>query len=372
MNPICNAISVELTQPFHLKKEKLPEGIIANGQWIVADMDGTLIKAPSYKKEPTLDESSAKGAIFDWLRAGGCMLVTTSCETARTIERFAKYIPDDLVEALVQKRLLLATNGGAVVSYFDGIRWTEDKNFQDHAVQSPIVITNESSLLEGAVIVINSFYRDIRENETIIPENLRKKYSAIIEIAKNHPVDFELEELKTLNSDIVPRIEIRRASNHSVVQIAVIGIPAEINYNVSKLGLDAANQELCRVGLTHEVNVKGVDKALPIRWLQEERVEKMGYPKFDREKSVAVGDRPYHNDAPLTRSVGAFVSVCEYDTSHYIPTHVTLKIGGNEEGTKKLILELLRKAEEFHFTKRIEPIIVHALDETVDKIKKIN
>ena len=346
--------------------QDLPKEIIAEGQWVIADMDGTLIGAPGYKKEPTLDESIAKEAIFNWLRAGGHLLVITSCETQRTLDRFAHFIPQDLEQALIEKRLLIATNGGAIISCFDGERWIEDPNYQDSAIQTRIAISkeNENLLLKQAVTVINDFNRDLRENVSLIPENLRDKYKAIAEIARSkHAYDFTIEELETLNSDLIPRIEVRRAETGEVVQICIIGIPAELKYDVSKLELDSiGNLELCKVGVTHEINIKGVDKALPIRWLQKGQ---LNYPELIKEKSVAVGDRPNHNDAPLTTAVGAFVSVCEYNNASYIPENVTLKIGHNEAGTKLLLEGLLKKATEFNETNNLEPVIVNTLDEIV-------
>ena len=346
--------------------EELPKEIIAEGQWVIADMDGTLIGAPGYKKEPTLDESVAKEAIFNWLRAGGHLLVLTGCETQRTLDRFARFIPQDLEKALIERRLLLATNGGAIISYFDGDRWSEDPNYQDSAIQTRIAISkdNETLLLENSVTVINDFYRELRENESLIPEILREKYKAIAEIARSkHAYDFTIEELDTLNSDIVPRIEIRRAETGEVVQICIIGIPADLKYDVSKLGLDSiGNLDLCKVGVTHEINIKDVDKALPIRWLQKGQ---LNYPELLKEKSVAVGDRPNHNDAPLTTAVGAFVSVCENNSASYIPENVTLKIGHNENGTKQLLEGLLEKAKGFNEISRLEPVIVNTLDEVV-------
>lgn len=59
-------------------------------------MDGTLIGAPGYKKEPTLEESAAKESIFNWLKAGGHLLVITGGETQRSLDRFARFIPSDL------------------------------------------------------------------------------------------------------------------------------------------------------------------------------------------------------------------------------------------------------------------------------------
>ena len=91
------------------------------------------------------------------------------------------------------------------------------------------------------------------------------------------------------------------------------------------------------------------------------------YPEFIGEKSVAVGDRPNHNDAPLTTAVGAFVSVCENNNASYIPENVTLKIGHNENGTKQLLDGLLEKAKGFNKIKRLEPVIVNTLDEVVQE-----
>lgn len=372
MNSYVQAISTGLVVAISPMQatitEELPKEIIAEGQWVVADMDGTLIGAPGYKKEPTLDESVAKEAIFNWLRAGGHLLVLTGCETQRTLDRFARFIPQDLEKALIDRRLILATNGGAIISYFDGARWTEDPNYQESAIQTRIAISkdNEIHLLENAVVVINDFYRELRENESLIPENLRDKYKAIAEIARfKHAHDFTIQELDTLNSDIVPRIEIRRAETGEVVQICIIGIPTDLKYDVSKLDLDSiGNLDLCKVGVTHEINIKNVDKALPIRWLQEGQ---LNYPELIKEKSVAVGDRPNHNDAPLTTAVGAFVSVCENNSPSYIPENVTLKIGHNENGTKQLLEGLLEKAKEFNEIKRLEPVIVNTLDEVVQE-----
>lgn len=348
---------------------KLPNEIIGNGQWIIADMDGTLIGNPSYKKEPTLDESSAKDEILDWLRQGGSLLVVTGNEKIRSIERLTQGIPPDLREALLAKRLLISTNGGALISYYDGVRWTEDTTFQFEALSSPIAIQNPTLIVDKAVTLINNFYQEIRDNKIELPEHLQKKYPVIFKIAKEHPQNFTLEELETLNSDIVPRIEVRRSDNNSVVQIAIVGIPGEFDYKVAeKFDLAAfGNLGLDRVGLTHEISVKGVDKALPILWLQQQRE---GYPKFDKDQSVGIGDRPNHNDLPLTKVVGAFVSVCEYDKPDYIPSHVSLRLGENQLGTKKLIRALLTKAKEFEIKKRYEPVIVCALSEAVENAKE--
>lgn len=349
--------------------EELPLEMIAEGQWIIADMDGTLIGAPGFQKEPTLDESVAKASIFNWLRAGGNLLVITGCETQRTVDRFASFITQDFENALIERRLLLATNGGAMISYFDGARWTEDPNYQNTAIQTRIAISkeHETPLLENALTVINDFYRELRENASIIPERLRNKYEAIIEISRyKHPYDFTIDELNTLNSDMIPRIEIRRAETGEAVQICVIGIPIDLNYDVSKLDLESfGNLVLCKVGVvTHEINIKGVDKALPIRWLQNGQ---LNYPELIYEKSLAVGDRPNHDDAPLVTAVGAFVSVCEHNNASYIPENLTFQIGHNENGTKQLLDGLLKKAKEFNEIMRQESVIIHTLDDVVEE-----
>lgn len=345
---------------------ELPKEIIADGQWIISDMDGTLIGAPGYKKEPTLNESPAKEAIFNWIRAGGHLLVTTGGETQRTHERFSQFFPKDMEQALLEKRLLIATNGGAVISYFDGTRWTEDLNYQNSALATRIALSkeNENLILGNAVITINDFYKTLRNNPSIIPDHLKKKYEAINTIANSgHPADFTAEELITLNSDIVPRIEIRRSETNEVVQICIIGIPADLNYDDSKLNLGSFDDlDKCKVGVTIEINFKGVDKALPVRWLEKGQV---GYPLLIGEKSVAIGDRPNHNDAPLTTAVQRFVSVCEYDNANYIPAHVNRKIGHNELGSKLLFEGLLLKANEFNVNHIAEPVIPNTLDEVV-------
>lgn len=371
---ICTFLAAVFTFASLVTAEtSLPKEIMSNGQWVIADMDGTLIGAPGYKKEPTLQESVAKDAILKWLRAGGQLLILTSCETQRTHDRFTHFIPDDLQSALVERRLLVSTNGGAVISYFDGEQWVEDQVYQDSAVQSHIGVTieEEKVILQRAVALINQFYQGLRDNSNLIPENLREKYKAIGEIARvKHPYDFTFQEVNTLNSDVVPRIELRRAASGEIVQICVIGIPVDINYDVSRLGLEEfPNLVLGKAGgVTHEINFKGVDKALPIGWLL---AGQEGYPELVKEKSMAVGDRPKHNDAPLTTAVGAFVSVCEYDNSSYIPSHVKLRIGHNEKGTKVLLEQLLIRANAFSEANQLEPVITSTLDEVVEECTKL-
>lgn len=364
------AAAVSIVAPIQAIQKELPKEIIAEGQWIIADMDGTLIGAPGYKKEPTLDESVAKEAIFNWLRAGGHLLVTTGGETQRTYERFARFLPEDLKNALTEKRLLLATNGGAVVSYFNGSDWIEDSEYQNTALSSKIGLSkdDEQLILNNAVATINDFYRKLRDDPSFIPDKLKPKYEAIQKIASSRSSDFTLEELDTLNSDTVPRIEVRRAKEtQEVMQICIIGIPSELTYDESMLDLDNfQNLEKCRVGVTIEINIKGVNKALPVLWLEKGQPS---YPNLLREKSVAVGDRPNHNDAPLTSVVGAFVSVCENDNSSYIPSHITRKIGHNELGTKELLQFLLLKANEFDKSGRFDPVIPNGLDEAIEKSK---
>jgi hypothetical protein len=352
--------------------EQLPQSIIADGQWIVADMDGTLIGAPGYKKEPTLEQSAAKEDIFNWLRAGGQLLVLTGCETERTISRFARFIPQDLNRALIERRLLFGTNGGSVLCYYDGSRWTEDVNFLNTAIDGKIAISQQDvkCIVEQGREAINRFYKTLYDDPQYIadrlPESQAKNFNSIIKIASENPNGFSEEELTTLNPDVVPRIEVRKAENANVVQIALIGIPVDLNYDISDLRLkEKPGIKLSKVGMTHEINVTGVDKALIVRWLQEERAEKIGYPKFQKEKSLAVGDRPNHNDAPLTTAVGSFVSVCERDNPQYIPEHVKLKIGKNEAGTAELLRRLLLKAEEFLKNDDRQPVIPATVEAVV-------
>lgn len=352
--------------------KQLSKSIIADGQWIVADMDGTLIGAPGYKKEPSLEQSVAKEAIFNWLRAGGHLLVLTGCETDRAISRFARFIPKDLNSALIERRLLFGTNGGSVLCYYDGSRWTEDVNFLNTAIDGGIAIPQQDVqyIVKQGTIVINHFYKALYDNPQYIAERLpevqAKNFGSIIKIASEHPNGFSDSELTTLNPDIVPRIEVRKAENGNVVQIALIGIPVDLNYDVSNLQLEEKSGiKLSKVSMTHEINVTGVDKALVVRWLQEERSEKIGYPKFEKEKSLAIGDRPNHNDAPLTTAVHVFVSVCERDNAQYIPEHVKLKIGKNEAGSAELLRRLLSKAEVFATNDDQRPVIPAAVEDVV-------
>lgn len=362
--------SIVAAQPAALTQ--LPKSIIAEGQWIVADMDGTLIGLPGYKKEPTLEQSVAKEAIFDWLRAGGHMLVLTGCETQRTIDRFARFIPDDLQSALLERRLLLGTNGGSVLCYYDGTRWQEDVHFLNTAIKGGISIAKEEAgkIVKQATCLLNAFYKELRDDpkylEKRLPEAQAKTYSTTVKIAAEHPKDFTEDELMTLNPDRVPRIEVRKAENGNIVQISIIGIPVDLNYDVSKLISEESKGaiELSKVSLTHELNVHGVDKALAIHWLQE-KGSQFNYPQFNKNKSLAVGDRPGHNDAPLTKVVNAFVSVCERDNPQYIPSHVTLKMGNNEAGTEKLLRGLLAKAKEFASNSDMKPVLLHAVDDVV-------
>lgn len=366
----CNVAEVQ-----QLKSLKLPDAIIANGQWIVADMDGTLIGAPGYRTEPTLAESPAKESIFAWLRAGGNLLVLTGCETDRTIERFAAFIPDDLKSALTERRLLLCTNGGSTLSYFDGTTWREDVNFRKSAIpQKEVVIPQQAAthIVDNAVALVNRFYKEMAENPQYLDQKmgtkLAEKLSNLPRIARENPNGFSPEKLVTLDSNTVPRIEVRKAEKGAVVQIAIIGIPVDLKYDLSSLQLDQiADLHMEKVNLTHEINVKGVDKALVIGWLQSQKRD--GYPLFEKEKSVAIGDRPGHNDAPLTKACAAFVSVCERDQPDYIPAHVTLRIGHNQEGTAKLLSSLLSKANDFAKSGKQEAVIPATIQDVVHEVR---
>lgn len=227
----------------------------------------------------------------------------------------------------------------------------------------------EAFIVENGVKLINNFYRDLRENEALIPEKFRDKYKAIAEIARTkHNYDFTVEELVTLDSDTVPRIEIRRAESGEAVQMSIIGIPVDLKYDTSGLELESfGNLDLCRAGnVSIEISVKNVDKALPIQWLEKGQ---LNYPDINKEKSVAIGDRANHNDASLVHAAGAFVSVCENNSPSYIPEHVKLRIGHNENGSKKLLEQLLLKAQEFNQMNRLEPVIVNTLEDVVERIR---
>ncbi len=360
---------VAISQPAAVisKEERsLAPAIIADGQWIVADMDGTLIAPPGRNVQPTLEESDAKAAIMSWLAAGGHLIVITSCETNRSIDRFAKFIPE---KYLNKGQLVFSSNGGAVLSYYKQGQWVSDQTYLSSAIEGGTVIPSKylDTLLEKGAEFLNAFYNELRDDPQLLEKELApeeaKRYSSLPAIAQNHPAPFTIQELVyDANEHTVPRIEVRRDSGtNEVTQICFMGVPADLKRDTSAIKIEGVeNLEFMNVALTHALQIKGVDKALVVRYLTQ-------FPqmdiRFDPTKSIGIGDRPSQNDAPLAEPglLAGFVSVCERKEPAFHPPHIRLRYGENTKGTARFLNELLERAHELQQRNEYTPVITRFL-----------
>ena len=79
------------------------------GDWLVADMDSTLIRKDR-GVYGSLDDSPCRAPLLEWLRSGGSLLVVTSDDGWRPFEQLWKQIPSEL-----RVRVAMSTSDGAAL-----------------------------------------------------------------------------------------------------------------------------------------------------------------------------------------------------------------------------------------------------------------
>src|ERR1700722_11696684 len=337
-NPIffnTSEARVEPVQPlFTQETQLLPDEIIKNGQYIVSDLDGTIIGAPGKNTEPELNKSPCYQPLLHWLSAGGRMVAITGNDIARMEQRFFNHIPSHLRP---NNQVILIANGGSVF-YGTDVQGNlvEDTLYRFNAIEGGTVIPSHSAdqLIERAKDLVNDFFNEVKTNPQMI-DNLETKFYFLKTLAR----EYTLDELVTMNTNILPRIEIRKILNTDLVtQVAIIGIPAPLNFRLDALDLEGfkeqgANLDVKRVSFTTEINLAGVDKSLPVYWM-------MNCSDYDfiPEHSVSLGDRPNENDKPLVELSDKlrmpFISVSEKD--EILPSSA-YNIGNNCNGSAKVI-----------------------------------
>jgi len=308
---------------------------------IVADGDGTVYGPPVYGSSivrlPQLNESPTYAPIIGWIRSGQVedsftrlFILITGNELQRTKQRFVKHIPKDARRAVVY-----VANGGAVLYYHDikGKRY-EDLNYRMNALAGGTTFPAElaEKVIETGLSFINKFYKQFSEDERLRGEVQQKdpaKYATILSKSQEHPHPFVREELITQDASQLPRIEVRTLDDVAITQITLYGVP--YFYDTENADLQALKDvHAARVNFSIEINLKGVDKQLALKYLG-----------INPHRSLALGDRPKENDKPLTTySVMPFISVSREESM--VPQDLMpLHIGKNMQGSATLIQALL-------------------------------
>lgn len=363
---------VEMTQPAMTQKNQmLPNAIIKNGQYIVADLDGTIIGAPGKGVEPELNESPCYQPLLNWLSSGGRIAAITGNDLSRMEKRFFNHIPSHL--RANNQVILIANGGSAFYGTDDQGKLVEDTNFRSNAIKGGTVIPSQviEHLIDRAKDFVNDFFNGLRKNPQLI-DHLDLKFQFLKKIAQEKIEGFSRNELITFDTNTLPRIEVRTILNTNLVtQVAVIGIPAPLNFRLDALDLkglkeQGATFDVKRMNFTTEINPLGVDKALPVYWM-------MNSPAYNfiPKHSVSLGDSPSENDKPLLELSDQeklnmpFISVSEKDKT-ILPS--AFYIGRHCHGSCKVIEGLLKKAYEFTDNNRLEPVIPNTIKDVISTI----
>lgn len=359
---------------------RLSDEIVRNGQYIITDFDGTIAGMYNGRYEPGLDESPCYQPLLDWLRSGGRVVVITGNALTRTMERLFKHIPNNL---RTNNQVMIVANGGSAFYGTDAEgNVIEDIDYRERGLNGETTVIAEeyiAPLIDDAKKTLNAFFSQLRDDPQF-RKQLPKKYAFLLEIAKNKKGEYTTEELLTHDISVVPRIETRcivdadlQPNPKLVTQISLIGIPVQIEYPMEGMLQKAQDGklsgfEIVRMNLTTDINRKGMDKAIPIFWM-------VSSPAYDfiPERSLAMGDRPNGNDGPMMRLHDKlnmpFVSVSELVEILPIGVH---NIGGNCEGSAKLLRGLVSKAQQLEKGRDLVPVIPAKLNEVIGEILEEN
>lgn len=316
---------------------------------IASDGNGTVYGNLS-DVEPELTSSPCHDALTQWLNTGGkdlthLFLLITAREFLKTNIRFIRHIPQEL-----RAGLLISTDGGALLYYHDREgNIYEDMNYRKNAVEggTGISLNLSQQIVSQGVRFINEFWEKFNQDasffEKIITFN-NGRFNFLTGIFKSRKTPYLEEDLVSLDSKQVPRIEISKTLDETTTSISFIGIPSIANeINFSSLESSCPTIQVTRIILTTQITMKGVDKALPLKYLNP-----------DPRQVVTIGDSPHENDAPLTkykwnlesRKIKVrFVSVCNF-INKVPPKLLPFHIGHNMEGTARLIGQLTLFSKE--------------------------
>ncbi len=356
---------------------RLPDEIIRNGQYIVTDLDGTILNTFNGKYEPPLSESPCQKPLLDWLKSGGRVVAITGNDLNRTIDRFFNHIPKDL---RANNQLIVVANGGSAFYGTDSEgNLVEDVDYRMqglHGESTLIPAEHVDELVKGGIDIINAFFADLRKNPNLL-DNLPKKFPFLVEIAQGRTSDFTAEELLTTDISVVPRIEKRciadanlQPNSDLVTQIGIVGIPALSKYPLDRLFSDKSGEKSLGLiikwdGLTLEINRSGMDKSVSVLWI----VKNASKFDFIPEMSFSMGDRPNENDGPLMKLQEKlnmpFISVSEKNEK--LPEGV-YNVGGNCTGAAKVLNGLVNKAYQLEAENELSPVIPTKLEEVIREL----
>jgi hypothetical protein len=189
-------------------------------------------------------------------------------------------------------------------------------------------------VVETGLQFINKFYKAFSEDEQLRAQVQKQdpaKFASIFSKAKEHLHPFTREELLTHDASHLPRIEVRKTDDEAITQITVYGVP--YFYDAESPEFKAIQEvHAARVNFSIEINKKGVDKQLALKYLG-----------INPHRSFALGDRPKENDKSLTcYSVMPFVSVSK-ELGMVPDALLPMHIGKNMTGSAILIQALLDK-----------------------------
>lgn len=362
-------ISLENTH----KIQRVNDNIVKKRQYIITDLDGTLINTFNGMYEPGLDESPCHEPLLNWLKIGGKVMANTGNGIHRQVERFFNHIPRNL---RANNQVIIVANGGAAFYGSDSEgNLIEDIEFRNKGLNGkPTNIPSNQidSLINNGVSLINSFFKELKESH-ILQQRLPQKYHFLIDTAKKMKDDFSIEQLITDNTSVVPRIEKRcmidanlKCTSNIVSQIAIVGIPALLNYPLDELKKNSESLllEIKAVNLTMEINRESMDKAVAVHWLKNS-----GKYDFIPEMSFSMGDKPNGNDGPLMnlKKVLCMPFVSVSNEKEPLPKDI-YHIGGNCIGSAKLIDSLVKEALRLDSKRELSPIISTRLSKIIKEL----
>eukprot|EP00697_Spironema_sp_BW2_P000778 gnl/Spiro4/11052_TR5858_c0_g1_i1.p1 gnl/Spiro4/11052_TR5858_c0_g1~~gnl/Spiro4/11052_TR5858_c0_g1_i1.p1 ORF type:complete len:402 (-),score=101.97 gnl/Spiro4/11052_TR5858_c0_g1_i1:140-1318(-) len=328
--------------------------------WLVADMDGTLLPDPGSVHGQFLpfSHSVAFEPIIRFLEAGGCVCVITTAAT-RTFRQIWGSIPEHLKTR--ERSVVCCISGGGALYYNNAQgQLAEDVDYRQHSIEGGTVLSpsDAEDLATLARNILLQYFHDLRSDRTpleVVSTKYRVPFTDILE-GRRGPLEeaLSMQLLRARDGILAPGF-----GQQALVDVSTLADPNSgevigassvsfggIPRDFAARYIDAHRDPLLARGICLSVAPNsvwfqrvGVDKALPIRWL-----EKTPAYSFSLARSFAAGDNPQSNDGPLASVPGlTFVSMAP-DPSKIAPELLRTHVGGFEKGTALVMSNLVDRA----------------------------
>jgi len=366
--------------------------------WLVADMDSTLVERPATGLFPSLRESPCFEPIIKWLEYGGNLMVITTADD-RTFYQVWDCIPRTLRR---NKQVLLCVSEGAVLLYgnAEGDAVLEPR-FRSEGAEGGTLMPEalaEQLCRQLREHVVIPLYQAMQSDRSLVPLLSGKYQKPIARVLDRLDAGdaiedaLSLEVLRAQGKIMQETNEVYMCCNRpslpdqtkcfgahpdpetslGVSSISLMGVAHALHKRYSD-ALDMSKHGVSVSAAPNSLWLKkdGVDKGTPLRWLDADAEF-----EFSLSSSLAFGDSPHSNDAPLAafQDQGMpFVSVSAKEST-VPPDAAKHHVGGLEHGTAEVVRAILQRIDAWDgaepFTlKQILPDAVTRARETLRSVR---